>query len=93
MMPSAVSPMPRRVRVAGSGTAVDELNSEMLSRPTGFPAQVGQKGVAGFDNVICNVSIVSVTSGFDTVAKAPNVFGTVPSIVNTVFPLSRPVKV
>ena len=84
--------MQRRVSVAGSGTAVDELNSEMLSRPTGFPAQVGQKGVAGLDNVICNVSIVSVT-GFDTVAKVPNVFGTVPFIVNTVFPLSRPVKV
>ena len=52
----------------------------MLSIPTEF----GQQGVAGFDSVIRSVSISCSDATF-TVSKLPNVFGTVPVIVNIRF--------
>ena len=76
-------------RPSGSGTVEPGATTTMLSRPTGF----GTLGFEGFESVTCSVSILSVSWGFDTVAKLPNVFGTVPDTVNTVFPFSRPVKV
>jgi hypothetical protein len=77
----------RRARVDGSGTTVPDALTTMLSRPTGL----GSPG--GFESVTCKVSITSVPWEFDTLAKFPNVFGTVPDVVNTIFPFSRPVKV
>jgi hypothetical protein len=84
-----VRPRPtlRSARVDGSGTTVPDALTTMLSRPTGLLAGMGLK------STIWRVSITSVPWGFDTVAKFPNVFGTVPDVVNTIFPSSRPVKV
>ena len=62
----------------GSGTGSISMFTTMLSMPTGF----GQQGVAGFDSVIRSVSI-SCSDATVTVSKLPNVFGTVPVIVNT----------
>ena len=63
----------------------------MLSRPTGLE-QMGQEGVAGFDNVIRSALISAPALGFRTVAKFPNVFGTVPVSVNTTLELLSPVN-
>ena len=59
----------------------------MLSRPTGLL----QHSVAGFESVIRRVSMICVELEF-TVAKPPNVFGTVPAIMNTGVEFRRPVS-
>ena len=71
----------------GSGTGSISMFTTMLSIPTGF----GQQGVAGFDSVIRSVSISCSDATF-TVSKLPNVFGTVPVIVNTGLRLKNPLN-
>jgi hypothetical protein len=80
--PTAVRPALNRISDAVSGTGF----ATMLSRPTGLL----QHSVAGFERVIRRVSMVCVELEF-TVAKAPNVFGTVPARVNTGVEFRRPV--
>ena len=56
----------------------------MLSTPTAFWMEV--------ESVTCRVSIRSARWGFDTDIKFPYGSGTVPLVVNIVFPFKRPVK-
>ena len=65
----------------------------MLSMPTGLPPQVGQNGMAGLVTLMTSASMSANGNGLVTVAKLPDVFGTVPIAVNTGLPASVPVSV
>src|SRR5262245_28185054 len=85
--PTNASAVLHRSNVAGSGIGSISMFRTMLSIPTGF----GQQGVAGFDSVMRSVSISCSDATF-TVSKLPNVFGTVPVIVNIGFWSKNPLN-